>query len=147
MVNTLQKLCERRIEKLVRKTTCQEKDPVTRSLVSLTEEQLDTATRIAEWVELMPVNVASDMFDRVLAYDGDDDRCDVMRIHHECHLYCDRKMTPMDVVALLHPGIKQLTVGRREGQWRPLPNTHKAILDTLYGAQYLQHLNISGVNT
>ena len=75
MVNTLQKLCERRIEKLVRKTTCQEKDPVTRSLVSLTEEQLDTATRIAEWVELMPVNVASDMFDRVLGYDGDDDRC------------------------------------------------------------------------
>ena len=86
MVNTLQKLCERRIEKLVRKTTCQEKDPVTRSLVSLTEEQLDTASRIAEWVELMPVSVASDMFDRVLAYDGDDDRCDVMRIHHECHL-------------------------------------------------------------
>ena len=54
-------------------------------------------------------------------------------------------MTPMDVVALLHPGIKQLSVGRREGQWRPLPNTHKAILDTLYRAQYLQHLNISGV--
>ena len=52
----------------------------------------------------------------------------------------------MDVVALLHPGIKQLSVGRREGQWRPLPNTHKAILDTLYRAQYLQHLNISGVN-
>ena len=33
MVKTLQKLCERRIEKLVRKTTCQEKDPVTRSLI------------------------------------------------------------------------------------------------------------------
>ena len=26
-----------------------------------------------------------------------------------------RKMSPMDVVALLHPGLKQLSVGRREG--------------------------------
>jgi len=130
MVKTLQKLCERRIEKLVRKTTCQEKDPVTRSLMSVTEEQLETAAKVAEWVELMPVGVASEMFDRVLGYDGDD----------------DRKMTPMDVVALLHPGIKQLSVGRREGQWRPLPNTHKAILDTLHRAEYLQHLNISGLD-
>ena len=75
MVKTLQKLCERRIEKLVRKTTCQEKDPVTRSLMSVTEEQLETAAKVAEWAELMPVGVASDMFDRVLGYDGDDDRC------------------------------------------------------------------------
>ena len=46
MVKTLQKLCERRIEKLVRKTTCQEKDPVTRSLASLTEEQQETAMKV-----------------------------------------------------------------------------------------------------
>ena len=73
-MKTLQKICERRIEKLVRKTTCQEKDPVTRSLVSVTEDQLETAAKVAEWVELMPVNIAGDMFDRVLGYDGDDDR-------------------------------------------------------------------------
>ena len=56
-----------------------------------------------------------------------------------------RKMTPMDVVALLHPGIKQLSVARREREWRPLPNTHKAVLDNLYRAEYLEHLNISGM--
>ena len=51
----------------------------------------------------------------------------------------------MDVVALLHPGIKQLSVARREREWRPLPNTHKAVLDNLYRAEYLEHLNISGM--
>ena len=38
-----------------------------------------------------------------------------MRIIHSVIFAGVRKMTPMDVVALLHPGLKQLSVGRREG--------------------------------
>ena len=30
--------------------------------------------KVAEWVELLPAGVASELFDRVMGYDGDDDR-------------------------------------------------------------------------
>ena len=86
--------CERRIEHLIRKTTCQDKDPICRSLVSLTEEQLELVGRVSEWVEMIPPNVVSQMFSRVIRYDGED----------------DRKMTPMDVWAFMHPGFKQVSV-------------------------------------
>ena len=86
--------CERRIEHLIRKTTCQDKDPVCRSLVSLTEEQLELVGMVSEWVAMIPPNVVSQMFSRVIRYDGED----------------DRKMTPMDVWAFMHPGFKQVSV-------------------------------------
>ena len=79
---------------MIRKTTSQGKDPICRSLVSLTEEQQELVEKVSEWVELLPVGVVSDMFNRVLLYDGDD----------------DRKMSPMDVWALMHPGFKQVNV-------------------------------------
>ena len=66
---------------------------------------------------------------RVLGYDGDD----------------DRKMTAMDVWALMHPGLKQLSIPRRDHHYKPLPNTHKAVLDCLYKLEYLEHLNLSGM--
>merc|ERR1712012_22010 len=78
----------------------------------------------------IPPNVVSQMFSRVISYDGED----------------DRKMTPMDVWAFMHPGFKQISIPRREGNYKPLPNTHKAIIDSLYKAEYLEHLNISGLD-
>jgi len=128
-VENLQQLCEIKIEHLIRKTTSQGKDPICRSLVSLTEEQQELVEKVSEWVELLPVGVVSDMFNRVLLYDGDD----------------DRKMSPMDVWALMHPGFKQLSIPRREEKnYRPLPNTHKAVLDCLFKMEFLEHLNLSG---
>merc|ERR1719220_1633533 len=46
----------------------------------------------------------------------------------------------------MHPGFKQLIFSRRESSYRPLPNTHKAVLDCLYRLEYLEHLNISGLD-
>jgi len=130
-VENLQQLCEIKIEHLIRKTTSQGKDPICRSLVSLTEEQQELVEKVSEWVELLPVGVVSDMFNRVLLYDGDD----------------DRKMSPMDVWALMHPGFKQLSIPRREEKnYRPLPNTHKAVLDCLFKMEFLEHLNLSGLD-
>ena len=40
----------------------------------------------------------------------------------------------------------QLCLPRRESSYRPLPNTHKAVLDCLYKLEYLEHLNISGLD-
>ena len=40
----------------------------------------------------------------------------------------------------------QLCLPRRETSYRPLPNTHKAVLDCLYRLEYLEHLNISGLD-
>ena len=40
----------------------------------------------------------------------------------------------------------QLCLPRRESSYRPLPNTHKAVLDCLYRLEYLEHLNISGLD-
>ena len=127
-MSALQCLCEERLESLIRKVTKAEKDPVCRSLVSVTEEQLETVTRLADWVETIPVSVVSSMFSRVSSYDGD----------------TGRKMTPMDVWAFMHSGFKQLSIARRDSHYRPLPNTHKAILDCLHRLPFLEHLNLSG---
>ena len=78
---------------MIRKTTSQDKDPVCRSLVSLTEDQLEHVAEVSDWVEMIPPGVVSQMFSRVISYDGDD----------------DRKMTPMDVWAFMHPGFKQVS--------------------------------------
>ena len=145
-VQSLLSQCERRIEHMIRKTTSQDKDPVCRSLVSLTEDQLELVAKVSDWVEMIPPGVVSQMFSRVISYDGDD----------------DRKMTPMDVWAFMHPGFKQvsyhsklfsfnltslkISIPRKEGNYKPLPNTHKAIIDSLYKAEYLEHLNISGLD-
>ena len=40
----------------------------------------------------------------------------------------------------------QLCVAQKESSYRPLPNTHKAVLDCLYRLEYLEHLNISGLD-
>ena len=106
-----------------------DKDPVCRSLVSLTEEQVELVEKVREWVELIPAGVVGQVFSRVLGYDGDD----------------DRKMTAMDVWALMHSGFKQLSIPRRDHHYQPLPNTHKAVLDCLYKLEYLEHLNLSGM--
>ena len=56
------------------------------------EEVLEVVEKVSQWVELLPGGVVSHMFSRVIKYDGDD----------------DRKMTPMDVWAFMHPGFKQV---------------------------------------
>ena len=71
----------------------QGKDPICRSLMSVTEDQLEVVEKVSQWVELLPGGVVSHMFSRVIKYDGDD----------------DRKMTPMDVWAFMHPGFKQVS--------------------------------------
>ena len=40
----------------------------------------------------------------------------------------------------------QLSIPRGEVQYRPLPNTHKAVLDSLFKLTYLEHLNLSGMD-
>ena len=132
---------------MIRKRTAEGKDPVCRSLLSLTEEQQETAEKVAGWVELLPPGLVGEMFSRIINYDGES----------------GRKMTPMDVWAFMHPGFKQVTIvmcslgdnslyfsklsiSRRESSYRPLPNTHKAVLDCLYRLDYLEHLNLSGLD-
>ena len=62
--------------------------------MSVTEDQLEVVEKVSQWVELLPGGVVSHMFSRVIKYDGDD----------------DRKMTPMDVWAFMHPGFKQVPI-------------------------------------
>jgi len=52
----------------------------------------------------------------------------------------------MDIWVLLHPGFKQLIVGRRDDRNYPLPNTHKSIIDCLFRCKYVEHLNLSGLD-
>ena len=54
------------MEKIIRKKTSEEKDPVCRSLLSLTEEQQETAEKVAGWVELLPPGVVSEIFSRLI---------------------------------------------------------------------------------
>ena len=93
-VPTLQSLSCSALENIIRKKTGEGKDPVCRSLLSLTEEQQETAEKVAGWVELLPPGVVSDMFSRIVNYNGE----------------TGRKMTPMDVWAFMHPGFKQVTI-------------------------------------
>ena len=39
-----------------------------------------------------------------------------------------------------------MSIPRRESSYRPLPNSHKAVLDCLYRLEYLEHLNLSGLD-
>ena len=91
-VPSLQALCTSSVEKIIRKKTSEEKDPICRSLLSLTEEQQETAEKVAGWVELLPPGVVSEIFSRLINYDGEN----------------GRKMTPMDVWVFIHPGFKQV---------------------------------------
>ena len=81
-----------RLERIIRKKTSEEKDPICRSLLSLTEDQQETAEKVAGWVELLPPGVVSEIFSRLINYDGEN----------------GRKMTPMDVWVFIHPGFKQV---------------------------------------
>ena len=80
------------MENIIRKKTAEEKDPICRSLLSLTEDQQETAEKVAAWVELLPPGVVSEIFSRLINYDGEN----------------GRKMTPMDVWVFIHPGYKQV---------------------------------------
>ena len=60
--------------------------------MSLTEEQQETAEKVAAWVELLPPSVVREIFSRLINYDGEN----------------GRKMTPMDVWVFIHPGFKQV---------------------------------------
>ena len=91
-VPTLQTLSTCAVENIIRKKTSEEKDPICRSLLSLTEEQQETAEKVAGWVELLPPGVVSEIFSRLINYDGEN----------------GRKMTPMDVWVFIHPGFKQV---------------------------------------
>ena len=82
------------LESIIRKKTSEGKDPVCRSLLSLTEEQQETAEKVAGWVELLPSGVVSDIFSRIIKDDGE----------------MGRKMTPMDVWAFMHPGFKTVII-------------------------------------
>jgi hypothetical protein len=63
----------------------------------------------------------------------------------------------MDVFVLVHPGAKRVhypRAGRSTAlgnssccsKRTPLPNVHKALLETLHRCQYLEALNISGLD-
>jgi len=130
VVGSLQQLACQAIEDVVRKSTDLVKDPICRNLISMTEDQQQIAVTINQYVEDLCPSVAYDIFQRVISYNGDS----------------KRKATPMDVWALMHSGFKQLSIPRPESQYHPLPNTHKAILDTLYRLSYLEHLNLSGLD-
>eukprot|EP00090_Calanus_glacialis_P003393 TRINITY_DN12513_c0_g1_i1.p1 TRINITY_DN12513_c0_g1~~TRINITY_DN12513_c0_g1_i1.p1 ORF type:complete len:570 (-),score=148.82 TRINITY_DN12513_c0_g1_i1:78-1787(-) len=129
-VPSLQSLACYAIEDLVRKSTDQVKDPGCRNLISMTEEQQKIAETINEYVENLCPNVVSEILSRVLSYNGD----------------TKRKASPLDVWALMHPGFKKLSIPRTEVQYHPIPNTHKAILDSLFKLSYLEHLNLSGLD-
>jgi len=118
------------IEDLVRKSTDVMKDPGCRNLISMTDEQQELADTINEYVENLCPNVVSEILSRVLSYNGD----------------TNRKASPLDVWALMHPGFKQLCIPRKDVQYHPLPNTHKAILDTMFKLTYLEHINLSGLD-
>ena len=91
-VPSLQALSTSCVERIIRKKTSEEKDPICRSLLSLTEEQQETAEKVAGWVELLPPGVVLEIFSRLVNYDGEN----------------GRKMTPMDVWVFIHPGFKQV---------------------------------------
>jgi len=129
-VQSLQHLASYAIEDLVRKATDQEKDPGCRNLIAMTEEQQRSAETVNEFVENLCPNIVSEIFNRVLFYNGD----------------IKRKASPQDIWALMHPGFKQLSIPRRDVPYHPLPNTHKAILDSLFKLSFLEHLNLSGLD-
>ena len=88
----MQHLSSCAIEDLVRKATDQEKDPGCRNLISMTEEQQRSAETVNDYVENLCPNIVSEIFSRVLSYNGD----------------TKRKASPQDVYALMHPGFKQV---------------------------------------
>jgi len=130
-ISTLQALSCLAIEDLIRKSVDRVKDPACRSLISLTQEQQAKCNIICDFVQDLCPNVVSEIFSRVMTYTGERD---------------GKKASPMDVWVLVHPGFKQLTIPRRDDRFYPLPNTHKSILDCLFRCEYLEHLNISGLD-
>lgn len=57
----------------------------------------------------------------------------------------------MDMWVLVHPGAKRLVYSRprhnpMHHKRQPLPNTHKALLESLHRCSYLENLNVSGMD-
>jgi len=129
-VLSLQTLSCLRLEELIRKSTDNSKDLGCRNLISLVPEQQKRAEMIHDYVVDLCPSVVGEILDRVLSYTGEG----------------RPKASPMDIWVLLHPGFKQLLIGRRDERCYPLPNTHKSILDCLYRCKYLEHLNLSGLD-
>ena len=50
------------------------------------------------------------------------------------------------IFVLYFKSILQLSIPRTDVHYHPLPNTHKAILDSLFKLSYLEHLNLSGLD-
>ena len=88
----MQHLASAAVEDVVRKATTQEKDPGCRNLISMTEEQQRSAETVNEYVENLCPNIVSEIFTRVLCYNGE----------------TKRRASPQDVCALTHSGFKQV---------------------------------------
>lgn len=129
-VMSLQSIACFAIEELIRKSTDQVKDPGCKKLISLTPDQQEKAVVIYKFVCDLCPSVVSEILNRILSYTGED---------------C-RKASPMDVWVLMHPGFKQIRIPRRRDRYYPLPNTHKSIIDCLYRCEFLEQLNISGLD-
>ena len=65
---------------------------------------------------------------------------------HLCTQALNKLVKKLLLVFRLFTSHFQLSIPRKDVPHHPLPNTHKAVLDSLFKLTFLEHLNLSGLD-